>query len=304
MLRKLSITILLATLMGVALFTNWGVDSAEATQVPYRTRLAVGEYAQVLPPEASNVRTATGRWLGSVPAGGVVYILDGPNYRDNMIWWYIDYSETGLQGWMSEGGRWSYFMAPWDGGIGGNDSPPPSTTGLAIGDLAYVIAPPDNVVRETASMDGRIIGRFPAGTILEIQDGPRYADNMVWWKAYSRSQNVSGWTPEGQNGTDYLAHVIGVHRCANSIRSILVDQERAYVLTNTSLANRLRGYPSTRVNTIGQMQPGETMTIVDGPYCNQGIVWWEVIPDSNPRLRGWTAESEGYDYYLAPLKLY
>jgi hypothetical protein len=313
MSRKLSMTVLLAALLGVALFASWGVDSAEAALAPYATRLAVGEYAQVLPPDVSYVRSDTGRRLGSVPEGGIVYILDGPNYHGNMIWWYIDYPETGLQGWMSEGRGRAYYMAPWDSGIGGGDTPPVSTTGLSVGDLAFVITSPDNIVRRKAGLGERIIGRFPAGNVLEIQDGPRYANGMVWWKAYSRSQNVSGWTPEGQNGTAFLAHVIGVTQCANSARSILAGHDRAYVLTNTEDANQLRNLPSTRekflgkpVEVIGQIQPGETMTVIGGPYCDadSSIIWWKVSPDANPRLRGWTAESEDYNYYLAPLNLY
>ncbi|MCO5194744.1 MAG: SH3 domain-containing protein [Anaerolineae bacterium] len=305
MLRKLTVTFVFAALMIAALFTTWGITAVDAAQAPYQTRLAVGEYAQVIPPDPSNVRTSAGRWLGSVPARGVVYILDGPLYRSNMIWWYIDYPETGLQGWMSEGGRRGYYMAPWDGGIGGSDTPT-STTGLAVGDLAYVIEPPDNIVRRNPGLNSAVIGRFPAGAVLDIVGGPRTADGIIWWKVYSRSQNLSGWTAEGLNGTDYLAHIIGVPRCANSLRSILDGQDRAYVMTTTPDANLLRGYPDTSARIIGRMQPGETMTIVDGPFCdvNENIVWWEVVPDSNPRLHGWTAESEDFEYYLAPLTLY
>ncbi|MCO5190894.1 MAG: hypothetical protein M9918_22250 [Anaerolineae bacterium] len=304
MLRKLTVTFVFAALMIAALFTTWGITAVDAAQAPYQTRLAVGEYAQVIPPDPSNVRTSAGRWLGSVPARGVVYILDGPLYRSNMIWWYIDYPETGLQGWMSEGGRRGYYMAPWDGGIGGSDSPT-STTGLTIGDLAYVIEPPDNIVRRNPGLNSAVIGRFPAGAVLDIVGGPRTADGMIWWLAYSRSENVRGWTPEGQNGVDFLAKYIGVVTCSDTPRSVLINTDRAYVRTNTDQSNMLRDKPDTRNGRIiGRMSPGATMTLISGPYCIDGIIWWEVSPDAMPRLRGYTAESANFDTYLAPLTLY
>jgi hypothetical protein len=311
MSRKLSITILLAALLGVALFTSWGVDSAEAAQAPYQTQLAVGEYAKVTPRTAVRVREAPSRFgaqLGRVPAGSVITILSGPNpsYHNNMIWWYVEYAPANLRGWMSEGTASYRLLLPTDLGTGNADPTPEPSAGLQIGTLAYVIDEPDNIVRRNPDMDSRIVGRFPAGTTLEILDGPEYANGMWWWLAYSHNEGVRGWTPEGQNGESFLAPYYGVAWCANSARTRLVNGDRAYVLNNGTGANNLRKDYRTNAGVFGQIQPGESMTIVDGPHCDalNSIVWWEVVPDAKPWLRGWTAESENFNYYLAPFSLY
>lgn len=310
--RNRFLTLVLAALLGVALLTTWGADSAEAAQAPYQTRLAVGDYAETTPRSAVRVREQPGRFgarLGKVPAGGIVTILDGPdpNYYNNMVWWYVEYAPANLRGWMSEGTTRYRLLHPTDRGTGGADPAP--AAGLQIGDLAYVMEAPDNVVRRTPGLNdrtNRVIGGFPPGTVLEIEAGPEYVDGVWWWLAYSHNEQVRGWTAEGQNGELFLAPHYGITRCGNSARTRLADRGRAYVLSNGTGANYLRGYSDIDAAIIGRIPPSATMTIVDGPVCdeNTGIVWWEVIPDANPRLRGWTAESDAFDYYLAPLTLY
>jgi hypothetical protein len=169
-----------------------------------------------------------------------------------------------------------------------------------------VIEKPDNIVRHNPDMVSRIVGRLPAGTVLEILAGPEYANGMWWWLAYSHNEGVRGWTPEGQNGKLFLAPYYGVTWCANSLRTRLVNGDRAYVLRNGTGANNLRRDHSTDAVVFGRINPGQSMTIVDGPECDavNGIVWWKVSPDTKPWLSGWTAESEDDNYYLAPLKLY
>ena len=48
----------------------------------------------------------------------------------------------------------------------------------------------------------------------------------------------------------------------------------------------------------------EEAEIVDGPYCNDGWIFWEVaIPNSNDdnALTGWYPEGNGSEYFLLPL---
>ena len=67
------------------------------------------------------------------------------------------------------------------------------------------------------------------------------------------------------------------------------------------LPNTLRTFPTVNDEVgerIGTIQPGRTIDlIVNGPVCNQGIVWWYVEIDGT---RGWTAESNNGEYYMIP----
>ena len=40
------------------------------------------------------------------------------------------------------------------------------------------------------------------------------------------------------------------------------------------------------------------MTILEGPVCADGFVFWRVENDSIPGGSGWTAEGDGTEYWL------
>lgn len=53
-------------------------------------------------------------------------------------------------------------------------------------------------------------------------------------------------------------------------------------------------------NLIGQIQPGETFVVVDGPQCHQSYSWWQVETENNQI--GWVTEGTDY-YFLEPLEV-
>lgn len=63
------------------------------------------------------------------------------------------------------------------------------------------------------------------------------------------------------------------------------------------LPNRLRSSPSLNGAQIGLMRPNEIFTVISGPTCANGILWWQV--NYNGRV-GWTAEGQGGQYYIRP----
>jgi hypothetical protein len=67
------------------------------------------------------------------------------------------------------------------------------------------------------------------------------------------------------------------------------------------LANRVRSVPAKGDNGIDMIQPGTTMTIVAGPVCTEGLVFWQIQTDEIPGGLGWTAEGDGTEYYLQPV---
>jgi len=64
--------------------------------------------------------------------------------------------------------------------------------------------------------------------------------------------------------------------------------------------NRVRAQPSQAGETIGQIQPGTILTLLEGPVCSGGLVFWKVASDLIPGGSGWTAEGDGKEYWLEP----
>lgn len=69
----------------------------------------------------------------------------------------------------------------------------------------------------------------------------------------------------------------------------------------SDVPNRLRAQPETSAEILTQMRPGTTFTVLGGPKCGSGIVWWQVEAASGDI--GWTAESQlsENDYFVNPL---
>lgn len=66
--------------------------------------------------------------------------------------------------------------------------------------------------------------------------------------------------------------------------------------------NRVRAEPKKSAEVIYQIYPQTVVTIMEGPVCADGLVYWKV---SNPRIpggEGWTAEGDGSTYWLVPIQ--
>lgn len=63
--------------------------------------------------------------------------------------------------------------------------------------------------------------------------------------------------------------------------------------------NRLRDNPSSAATQIGTVSGGQVMSVIGGPACADGIVWWQVAVGSQV---GWTAEGLAPDqYFISPI---
>jgi hypothetical protein len=63
--------------------------------------------------------------------------------------------------------------------------------------------------------------------------------------------------------------------------------------------NRVRSQPSRSAEVIAEIHRGTAYKIVDGPVCQDGLVFWRI---SDPTLTGWTAEGDLKEYYLEPVE--
>lgn len=66
--------------------------------------------------------------------------------------------------------------------------------------------------------------------------------------------------------------------------------------------NRVRSEPKKGGNLISKLYPGDRFTIISGPECADGLVFWLVSSPSIPGGYGWTAEGDGKEYWLEPVK--
>ena len=76
--------------------------------------------------------------------------------------------------------------------------------------------------------------------------------------------------------------------------------DKAEVSTNPPIPNNVRSQPSVSASLLGQIQPGEEITILEGPACPGEWVWWKVR-SLETNLEGWTAEGDENTYWLIPL---
>ncbi len=88
--------------------------------------------------------------------------------------------------------------------------------------------------------------------------------------------------------------------CSNSPLSRLHVGDRAFVSYDPYLPNRVRTRPVLHGGAVlGQINPGESVEILEGPICNDEVVWWQVksmVKD----LQGWTVEGDQNGYWLIP----
>ncbi len=82
------------------------------------SRLEVGGQARVTPGEPNALNSKPTRpsknpeskRVGSIPAGGVFTVLDGPWCADSFSWWLVNYN--GIVGWTAEGQGAEYWLEP------------------------------------------------------------------------------------------------------------------------------------------------------------------------------------------------
>lgn len=78
------------------------------------------------------------------------------------------------------------------------------TSRLQVGDIAIVSS--DSAVKliiySKPDTNAKFLGQITSGEKVEVVDGPECTNGLVWWYLRSFSQNLQGWTAEG-DGVDY-----------------------------------------------------------------------------------------------------
>lgn len=77
-------------------------------------RLNINSFGQVTPGNPNRLRAdpdTSSATIGSIPGGGVFYVLDGPVCADEILYWLVDYD--GSVGWAGEGSNGVYWADPY-----------------------------------------------------------------------------------------------------------------------------------------------------------------------------------------------
>jgi hypothetical protein len=69
-------------------------------------------------------------------------------------------------------------------------------------------------------------------------------------------------------------------------------------VTVGGVPNNIRLEPAIGSNRLGQIEPGTTFDVLEGPVCNGGYVWYRV---KAANFEGWTAEGGNNAYWLEPV---
>lgn len=89
--------------------------------------------------------------------------------------------------------------------------------------------------------------------------------------------------------------------CPGTLPTRLYVGARGYVSSDpVNILCRVPGPcpQSDRLNAIGR---GARFTVVDGPICKGGHVWWKVDPDDPRKQTAWTAEAGSRSYWISPI---
>lgn len=235
----------------------------EAITIGVRARVDIGEG------NALNLRdqpsTATGTVITRLVDGDEVDVVDGPQEADDLRWWNVNGGE-GRVGWVVDafGGEVWLVLVDWTDQLPPLPAPSPVLTPTATSTLTPTVAPPTATpeITPTATMTPTLA---PAAT-PEITPT---ATPVLTPTA----------TPEG------------------GIPSPTVGG-RAQVTTKYQFIN-LRAEPGLGTETIGQLQDGTVVTILEGPEEVDGLRWWKV--DDGQGNIGWAAERVAEEVLLVPI---
>ncbi len=270
-------------------------------------RLSAGMVARVTPGLPNTLRNGPGASygeVGTIPAGGTMTVLSGPQCGpEGWSYWRVQYGNQ--VGWTAEGDGSTYWLEP--AGYTPPPTPQPVACTLAprmmVGVAGRVTPGPDNILRSLPRRGAGsvILGEIPGGAFFTVLEGPQCGpEGRYWWRV--NYNGLVGWTPEGEGSTYWLEPWPGdgppTPACGPAPR--LERGISAYVVPGPD--NLLRSNPGTGSSSavIAEIPGGAFFRVLDGPQCgNDGRYWWFV---EYQNIRGWTAEGEGADYWVSPFQ--
>jgi uncharacterized protein YgiM (DUF1202 family) len=75
---------------------------------------------------------------------------------------------------------------------------------------------------------------------------------------------------------------------------------RGQVSDDDARALNVRAQPNRDSSLVGQVTPGQTFRVLEGPTCADGIAWFRIIYGINA-VEGWIAEGLEDGYFVRPI---
>ncbi len=134
--------------------------------------------------------------LGRLPAGTGMTVLSPAVCNEGYYWYRVQGSEW--QGWTAAGPNHAWLeRVP-----GTPIEPCPLPPRLSPGQLTAVTEGVPNNLRTEPGRGAPVSAQLPAGTIMEIVNGPACVDGLYWYQVLGSEWR--GWTAEGENGVYWL----------------------------------------------------------------------------------------------------
>lgn len=211
---------------------------------------------------------------------------------------------------LSDTGAVSSTTGGATGGVLG--TPPAEPETLRVGGVAIVRTTGGDQLnlRTAAGTQFAIAEKLPAGTRVELLEGPVSTGGFIWWRVRVPSGR-EGWLVEYADnevtllpaGGGTAAGVVdeagqGVGN-AGMTSLLRVGQDAVVTLSNRRDSLRLRNAAGLNGRVIVLLPNGTRVRVLDGPRNVDNFVWWQVrTPEGNV---GWVAEIIGGERALSPL---
>lgn len=169
---------------------------------------------------------------------------------------------------------------------------------LRSGALARV-NPATMAVESQVETGGEISGLFTAFGDLWVLRAPEALVTRIDARSGAIIASISTGSRPRPTPTPSLRPPPG-EACADSFPSQLRVGIHAMINPNPPIPTRLRAEPDLSAEILGQVDPGKSVEIIEGPACSNNWVWWQVY-DAEQEITGWMAEGNGQEYWLIPV---
>ncbi len=203
------------------------------------------------------------------------------------------------------------------------------STRLAIGGWAAVTAAVNNTpaaalrLRAEPRTTGAEVVTLPAGTVVQVLDGPACNDGFQWWRLSVPTTGAEGWSAEGLADAYYLAPAAApaptpafatntplptaaVPTAAPGAENVDAacpgETALSYLRVGATARAadqghpvRLRAAPDAESLFQEMVYQDQAISVVGGPTCAAEHRWWQVQVAGRT---GWTVEATGGRYLL------
>jgi hypothetical protein len=242
-------------------------------------------------------------------------VLDGPVCADGFNWWQVErvFNEPTFKGWVAQQLPNKLFVIPNQP----EDLPPPCPPALDV-PLNTAVATYDGIrVREAPSTDARVLTVAQPNTTALVLAGPTCNQGFNWWRVRVEVVGVAytGWIVEGIPATlaDDPQNPITDTALLNPLPDAGPNSQAcgpAMPLETGAVGvlrfsgpplKNLRVSPSTASNVLYTLPSGIKLSILSGPFCNEGVNWREVrVQGGSVQPQGWIAEGTWLGRFSGP----